>query len=60
MKFEDLSPEIKNKAAQCETSEDLINLAQEEGIELSDEQIEAISGGWGGCDDNQCGVPFWR
>ena len=40
MNFEDLSPELKEKALACKTSEELIVLAQAEGIELSDEDLE--------------------
>lgn len=28
-------------------------LASEEGVELTDEQLEVVSGGWGDCSD-QC------
>ena len=46
MKFEDLSPELQAKADACEAPEELLELAKEEGIELSDEDLENISGGW--------------
>ena len=45
MDFENLSPELKEKAIACKTSEELLELAKSEGIELNDEQIAAISGG---------------
>lgn len=45
MTFEDLSPELREKALLCKTPEDLVQLAKDEGIELSDEQIDAVSGG---------------
>ena len=48
MSLENLSPELLEKMNACETKEQLIELAQEEGVELTDEQIEEISGG--GCD----------
>lgn len=44
MNIEDLSPETIEKAKACETPEQLFALAKEEGIELTDEQIEAIVG----------------
>ena len=44
MDFEKLSEELKEKARTCETPEELLALAQEEGVELSDEDIEGISG----------------
>lgn len=52
MKQEDLSPELREKVLACKTPEELIDLARESGIDLTDEQLEAISGGspWSGCD----------
>ena len=46
MTFDDLSPELREKALACKTPEDLIELAKEEGIDLSDDQLQAISGGF--------------
>ena len=53
MRFEDLTPEQQEKARACKTPEELMALAKEEGVELSGEQIEAISGGyvWSCSDD---------
>ncbi len=45
MDFNNVSPELREKALACKTSEELIELAREEGIELTDEQLEAVSGG---------------
>jgi len=45
MKFEDLTPEQMEKAKACKTPEDIMGLAKEEGFELSDEELEAVSGG---------------
>ena len=45
MSFDDLSPEIKEKAAACKTTEDILALANEVGYELSEEELDAISGG---------------
>lgn len=55
MTFDDLSPELREKALACKTPEDLIKLAQEEGVDLNDEQLQAISGGheWS-CSDKKC------
>ena len=55
MNYENLSPELKNKAKACKTSEELIALAKSEGIELTDEQLNAVSGGieWS-CKDREC------
>ena len=45
MNFDELSPELKEKARACETPEELLALAKQEGIELSEEDLEVISGG---------------
>ena len=52
MNFEDLTPEQKAKALACKTPEELLALAKEEGYELTEEQIDGITGGWScSCDD---------
>ena len=40
-----LSEEMQARVSACETPKDLIALADEQGIELTDEQLQAISGG---------------
>ena len=45
MNLESLSPELQEKARACKTSEELIELIKDEGITLTEEQIEEISGG---------------
>ena len=45
MKLEDLSPELQEKAKACKTPEDMIKLAEEAGLELSDDELASISGG---------------
>ena len=45
MEFNDLTPEQKEKARACKTSEDILNMAREEGYELSEDELAAISGG---------------
>ena len=48
MNFEDLkNPELQQKLGTANTPAELVALAKEEGLELTDEQLEAISGGWG-------------
>ena len=48
MDFKDISPELGEKAKACASPEELLELAREEGYELSDEELEGISGGgWG-------------
>ena len=45
MRFEDLTPELQEKAKSCSTPEEMFALAKEEGMELTDEELEAVSGG---------------
>ena len=42
-----LSPEQIEKIHNCKTQDELLNLAKAEGVELSEEQLEVVSGG--GC-----------
>ncbi|MBQ9003914.1 MAG: Nif11 family protein [Eggerthellaceae bacterium] len=52
MDFNDLTPEQQEKARTCKTPEDVLALARENGIELTEEQLDAVSGGsW-----NECGT----
>ena len=55
MNFEDITPEQRERAKACKTTEELLALAAEEGIDLNDEQLEAVSGGmeWV-CSDKEC------
>ena len=47
-RYNELSDELKKKAAACKTTDELLQLIEEDSIELSREEIEAISGGtWG-------------
>ena len=46
MNSDELSPELQEKAKACASPEEMIALAKEEGIELSDEMLESVSGGW--------------
>jgi hypothetical protein len=46
MNIEGLTPEQQEKVKGCSTPEEILAVAQEEGYELSDEQLEAVSGGW--------------
>ena len=48
MNIKDLTPEQIEKAKSCGTAEEIVALAQQEGIELGDEELDTISGGtWG-------------
>lgn len=46
MNYEDLTPDMMDKARACKTPEELLQLAKESGYELSDKELEQISGGW--------------
>ena len=50
MEFNDLTEEQKAKALACQTPEEILALAQEEGYELTDEQLDGVAGGWGEAD----------
>lgn len=43
-----LTVEQMNKALECNSPEEILELAKGEGVELSEEQLEAVSGGCGG------------
>ncbi len=46
MNFEDLkNPELQEKLKAAKSSEDILAIAKEEGFELTDDQLEAVSGG---------------
>lgn len=47
--LEGLTTEQINKARKCKSNEELLALAKEEGIVLTDEQLAAVSGGF--CSD---------
>lgn len=57
MNYDDaISPELKEKLKGCESVEELSALIKGEGLELTDEQMDAIVGGgfntlWYGCSD---------
>lgn len=54
--FSNLTDEQKAKAKNCQTTEEFLALAKEEGVELTDEQLEGIAGGieWS-CLSKNCG-----
>ena len=56
MRFEDMTPEMVERAKGCETAEERTAFIRENGIELTDEQLEGISGGkkFGETQRDQC------
>jgi hypothetical protein len=62
MSFEDLdNPELQERLRACKTTDELLAVAKEEGMELSDKDLDGISGGWcsehdWGCPADKCGV----
>ena len=52
-----LTEEQIAKVKSCKNQEELLKMAQEEGIELTDEQLEAVSGGCGSDDSNPITCP---
>ena len=53
--FNDLTEEQKAKALACKSTEELIALAEAEGVELTEEQLKLVSGGWTPCGELTCG-----
>ena len=45
MDYSNLTNEQMEQVRACKTTEDLMNLIQAEGMELTDEQLEAVAGG---------------
>ena len=45
MNMSELTPEQREKVLTCKTPRDLLTLAQEEGHELTDDELETVSGG---------------
>lgn len=41
-----LTEEQIARVKECKNPEELLSVAREEGIELTDEQLEAVNGGW--------------
>ena len=54
MSFDSLSPELQEKVKACKTIEDLQELIQAGGFELSAEDLEGIAGGF--CTTYLCNI----
>ena len=54
MEFDELSQELKDRAKACKTPEEMLALAADEGITLSDEDLEQIAGGRGKWAHEEC------
>ena len=53
--FDSLTDEQKARARSLRTPEEVLAFARNEGYELTDEQLEAVSGGsWGQCEEIAC------
>lgn len=56
MQFDELKdPVLQEKLKTCQSAEELVALAAESGVELTDEELDGIAGGafWD-CDANYC------
>ena len=62
MNFDELTPEQQEKARACKSADELLALAQSEGLDLSAEQLEVISGGsWNtgrACPEDYCSTAW--
>ena len=46
MNFEDLkNPELQDRLKSCKTTDEIIELVRTEGVDLTDEQLQALAGG---------------
>ena len=49
MEFKDLTPELQEEAKACKSPEEFLKFCKKNMITLSDEQLEALSGGAAEC-----------
>ena len=45
MDFSKLSPELRAKAEKCKSMDELLDIAKNDGVELTAEQLDYVSGG---------------
>ena len=63
MDFEDLkNPELQARLRACETAEELVGIFEAEGVELDDQQLAAVGGGfnWLMPDNDSIDVEPWK
>ena len=59
MNFDDLkNPELQERLKAVKTADELAELAEKAGIELTDEQLDRIAGGDGWCECTDYCVPL--
>ena len=61
MGYQDLTPEQREMAKNCSTPEELLELSRKIGYDLSDEELDALSGGVGAdwfCTEDYCHVYY--
>ena len=58
--YNSLSDDLKKKATECKNAEELMELAKTEGIELTDDQLDAISGGFDWYCDGDGSYIYWH
>lgn len=46
MEYKSLTKEQKERAKALKSPEEMLEFAESEGIELTDEQLEGVAGGW--------------
>ena len=54
MEFDELSEDLKERAKACKTPEEVLALVKDEGIVLSDEDLEQVAGGKGKWAHEEC------
>lgn len=56
MKFDEIKdPELQQKLKLAKTPEDVLEIAKDQGVELSLDELDAASGGWGDpCNGYEC------